>query len=70
MLTTVVLSRTELRQLSEEVPVRMESGASGENGRIPDTPRRPVRVVLISDTHSSHRQLDLPAGDILIHCGE
>ena len=29
-----------------------------------------VRVVVISDTHTSHRQLVLPDGDILIHCGD
>lgn len=27
-----------------------------------------VRFVCISDTHSKHRQLELPEGDVLIHC--
>eukprot|EP00403_Amphidinium_massartii_P016977 CAMPEP_0178413242 /NCGR_PEP_ID=MMETSP0689_2-20121128/22428_1 /TAXON_ID=160604 /ORGANISM="Amphidinium massartii, Strain CS-259" /LENGTH=238 /DNA_ID=CAMNT_0020034511 /DNA_START=197 /DNA_END=913 /DNA_ORIENTATION=+ len=29
-----------------------------------------VRVVCISDTHLRHRQLQLPAGDILLHAGD
>lgn len=27
-------------------------------------------IVLISDTHELHRELDLPAGDVLIHAGD
>lgn len=29
-----------------------------------------VRVVAMSDTHGFHRRLKVPAGDILIHCGD
>lgn len=29
-----------------------------------------LRIVCISDTHGFHRQLDIPAGDILIHSGD
>ena len=29
-----------------------------------------VRLVLISDTHSKHRELSIPPGDVLIHCGD
>ncbi|MFK8115510.1 MAG: metallophosphatase domain-containing protein [Rubripirellula sp.] len=29
-----------------------------------------MRFVAISDTHGCHRQLDLPAGDVLIHAGD
>jgi hypothetical protein len=37
----------------------------------PPPPSNPVRVVCISDTHSSHDTLPaLPAGDILIHAGD
>jgi Icc-related predicted phosphoesterase len=32
--------------------------------------RRTVRIVCISDTHELHRELDIPAGDILIHAGD
>ena len=31
---------------------------------------KPIRLVLISDTHELHRELDVPDGDILIHCGD
>lgn len=29
-----------------------------------------LRIVCISDTHGFHRKLDIPRGDILIHCGD
>jgi len=29
-----------------------------------------LKIVTISDTHSGHHQLQLPPGDILIHCGD
>jgi Icc-related predicted phosphoesterase len=29
-----------------------------------------MRLVIISDTHGSHRNIKLPAGDILIHAGD
>jgi Icc-related predicted phosphoesterase len=29
-----------------------------------------MRAVIISDTHEKHRQIFLPEGDILIHCGD
>jgi len=32
--------------------------------------RNILKIVIISDTHSGHNQLQLPPGDILIHCGD
>ena len=29
-----------------------------------------TRVTVISDTHCRHAEIDLPAGDLLIHCGD
>lgn len=29
-----------------------------------------LRIVALSDTHSLHRKVDLPEGDVLIHCGD
>ena len=29
-----------------------------------------MRITLISDTHTKHKQLDLPGGDLLIHAGD
>jgi Icc-related predicted phosphoesterase len=29
-----------------------------------------MRIVLISDTHGLHRQLEVPSGDLLIHAGD
>lgn len=31
---------------------------------------RPLRIVAISDTHELHRELEVPAGDLLIHAGD
>src|ERR1700684_441941 len=33
-------------------------------------PIRSLRLVLISDTHQLHRELEVPDGDILIHAGD
>ena len=35
-----------------------------------DPPSNSLRVVVISDTHGKHRQLQLPEGDVLIHAGD
>jgi hypothetical protein len=32
--------------------------------------RRPLRCVVISDTHGHHRELRVPDGDVLLHCGD
>jgi len=32
--------------------------------------RNPTRLVLVSDTHELHRELEVPNGDILIHAGD
>lgn len=29
-----------------------------------------MRIVFISDTHSLHRQVRVPGGDVLVHCGD
>ena len=29
-----------------------------------------MKLVIISDTHTLHRQLEMPEGDVLIHCGD
>jgi hypothetical protein len=34
------------------------------------TKRQHLRLVCISDTHMRHRGLTLPAGDVLVHCGD
>ena len=34
------------------------------------SPKRNVKIVAIADTHGRHRQLELPDGDLLIHCGD
>lgn len=34
------------------------------------SPRTALRIVLLSDTHELHREVDVPDGDILIHAGD
>ena len=29
-----------------------------------------MKCVILSDSHNQHRDVELPAGDILIHCGD
>ena len=29
-----------------------------------------IRIVVVSDTHGFHRRLDIPDGDVFIHCGD
>jgi Icc-related predicted phosphoesterase len=43
--------------------IRKKSPAAGQN---PDS----LTIVLISDTHELHREIEVPAGDILIHAGD
>ena len=49
--------------------------ASGHRQQIPrlNSPQRTpgsVRLVMLSDTHTHHSELDIPDGDILIHAGD
>jgi Icc-related predicted phosphoesterase len=43
--------------------IRKKSPAAGQN---PDS----LTIVLISDTHELHREIEVPTGDILIHAGD
>ena len=38
--------------------------------RLPKSDSSSVTLVLISDTHELHREVDVPDGDILIHAGD
>lgn len=40
------------------------------NTTLPPKDNSSIRIVLISDTHNQHDELDLPEGDILIHGGD
>jgi predicted phosphodiesterase len=37
---------------------------------LPPRPADFIRVVVISDTHERHRQVVVPPGDVLLHCGD
>ncbi|GET93344.1 hypothetical protein, conserved [Leishmania tarentolae] len=41
--------------------------------KIAELPPKPVpclRLVIISDTHERHREMSVPNGDVLVHCGD
>lgn len=38
--------------------------------RLPEQPSGSLRLVIISDTHGAHDRLQLPPGDVLLHCGD
>jgi hypothetical protein len=46
-----------------EIPIVRSTG-------IPVGGNERIRVVVLSDTHNMHSKLDIPEGDILIHCGD
>jgi hypothetical protein len=29
-----------------------------------------IRVVVVSDTHGNHRMINIPNGDLFLHCGD
>mmetsp|Transcript_12767 Transcript_12767/g.40034 ORF Transcript_12767/g.40034 Transcript_12767/m.40034 type:complete len:342 (+) Transcript_12767:11-1036(+) len=50
-----------------------QTGSMPVTLRLQDLPVRPadmVRLVIISDTHERHRTVAVPAGDVLLHCGD
>ena len=51
-----------------QIPVTPADGY--DHLRLAVPPRCGLRVVCISDTHNAHRDLQLPAGDVLIHAGD
>ncbi|CAJ1403542.1 unnamed protein product [Effrenium voratum] len=49
---------------------RVRRNRTGLRSQNPARAGSGVRVVAMSDTHGFHRQLPVPKGDILIHCGD
>ena len=50
-----------------------ECSADVRSVRVPGLGTRPVRVIVLSDTHSLHSMIPpnaVPPGDLLIHCGD
>lgn len=43
---------------------------NGTSGQRSPGPKKRIRLVLLSDTHECHREVDVPGGDILIHAGD
>ncbi|AIO02410.1 metallo-dependent phosphatase-like protein [Leishmania panamensis] len=37
---------------------------------LPPKPVSSLRLVIISDTHERHREMNVPNGDVLVHCGD
>lgn len=37
---------------------------------LPPKPASSLRLVVISDTHERHREMTVPNGDVLVHCGD
>lgn len=54
--------------------VHVKSGESITVPNLKDLPNKPsndwIRYVVVSDTHLLHGDYDLPASDVLIHCGD
>lgn len=57
-----ILTNIEVINLSED-PIQIYHHKTHEYTQV-------IKIVIISDTHTHHRNLTLPDGDILIHCGD
>eukprot|EP01114_Cavostelium_apophysatum_P013775 TRINITY_DN3413_c0_g1_i1.p1 TRINITY_DN3413_c0_g1~~TRINITY_DN3413_c0_g1_i1.p1 ORF type:complete len:263 (-),score=3.71 TRINITY_DN3413_c0_g1_i1:60-848(-) len=61
---------------TEEAPIQrfhltqLKNGPSFPTNRSDSKRYRKLRVVCLSDTHTKHRRLEIPDGDILIHTGD
>ena len=47
-----------------------EIGTFVQPDNLPKKNKDTIRLILISDTHDKHHLLNVPAGDLLIHCGD
>ena len=56
---------SDLTSISQQLPPD-----SGEIQVAPVGSGSTLRVVVISDTHNHHRSVQVPPGDVLIHCGD
>lgn len=68
LLLVVEMSRRKMRRLIQ-IPFTPADGYDHLRLALPHLPRG-LRVVCLSDTHNAHRDLQLPAGDVLIHAGD
>jgi Icc-related predicted phosphoesterase len=64
-----------LKKQSLDYPQKLLSSGDQGMGEIQKPTRPPLsnttlRLVLLSDTHQLHREVDVPNGDILIHAGD
>lgn len=58
------------RNASSSCELRATAVVYCENQALPPSKQGAVRFVAISDTHTQHGVLDLPKGDVLVHCGD
>mmetsp|Transcript_62533 Transcript_62533/g.102427 ORF Transcript_62533/g.102427 Transcript_62533/m.102427 type:complete len:264 (+) Transcript_62533:50-841(+) len=68
LLLVVEMSRRKMRRLIQ-IQFTPADGYDHLRLALPHLPRG-LRVVCLSDTHNAHRDLQLPAGDVLIHAGD
>lgn len=62
--------RESAAQILPRVQIPVTPADGYDHLRLAVPPRCGLRVVCISDTHNAHRDLQLPAGDVLIHAGD
>jgi Icc-related predicted phosphoesterase len=60
--------------LKSPVLLRLRQGINDRGIKLkrirPSSSRTALRLVLLSDTHQLHREIDVPDGDLLIHAGD
>ena len=47
-----------------------EIGSYINPNNLPNKKSDDIRIILISDTHDKHHLLNVPSGDLLLHCGD
>lgn len=69
-----MLNHFRVTQLSSETKTLLDVFNQGQaiqrlKKELPPKPEGATRFVCISDTHTKHREIVIPDGDVLIHCG-
>lgn len=67
---TVVKEPIEIKEAKQfQVLNVFNVGTTKQKRNIPEKPEGAIRFVCVSDTHGTHRQIQIPQADVFIHSG-
>ncbi|CAE7462078.1 Mpped1 [Symbiodinium necroappetens] len=58
------------KRIDEQTRETSLLGKSAATANGTDSINSMVRIIVVSDTHGLHETLKMPAGDVLVHCGD